>query len=138
MKLLDILKRDLKTWPEGAVVAVQDSEGGTTVKFAGRGHSRLELGLLGYAGVWQCKKWGFSYGSDFITELADDWVIARVTEDMWKSETALSSVQGERTRQAIIDLAARQCGLSGDAIRLLATVLTAEGFRKFEIVEEDV
>lgn len=46
--------------------------------------------------------------------------------------------QQEQTRQAIIDLAAKQCGLSGDAIRQLATVLAAEGFRKFEIVEEDV
>jgi hypothetical protein len=44
----------------------------------------------------------------------------------------------EQTRQAIIDLAAKQCGLSGDSIRQLATVLAAEGYRKFEIVEDDV
>lgn len=46
--------------------------------------------------------------------------------------------QREQTRQAIIDLAAKQCGLSGDSIRQLATVLAAEGYRKFEIVEEEV
>lgn len=44
----------------------------------------------------------------------------------------------EKTRQEIIDLAAKQCGISGDSIRQLATVLAAEGYRKFEIVEEDV
>jgi hypothetical protein len=44
----------------------------------------------------------------------------------------------EQTRQAIIDLAAKQCGMSGDSIRQLATVLAAEGYRKFEIVEGDV
>ena len=44
----------------------------------------------------------------------------------------------EQTRQEIIDLAAKQCGLSGDSIRQLATVLASEGYRKFEIVEEDV
>lgn len=44
----------------------------------------------------------------------------------------------EQTRQAIIDLAAKRCGISGDSIRQLATVLAAEGYRKFEIVEEGV
>ncbi|MNV83923.1 hypothetical protein D3C71_1777610 [compost metagenome] len=44
----------------------------------------------------------------------------------------------EQTRQEIIDLAAKRCGISGDFIRQLATVLAAEGYRKFEIVEEDV
>jgi len=43
-----------------------------------------------------------------------------------------------QTRQEIIDLAAKRCGISGDSIRQLATVLAAEGYRKFEIVEEDV
>ena len=44
----------------------------------------------------------------------------------------------EQTRQAIIALAAERCGISGDSIRQLAIVLAAEGYRKFEIVEEDV
>jgi hypothetical protein len=44
----------------------------------------------------------------------------------------------EQTRQEIIALAAKRCGISGDSIRQLATVLAAEGYRKFEIVEEDV
>ncbi|MNP77496.1 hypothetical protein D3C76_1749390 [compost metagenome] len=44
----------------------------------------------------------------------------------------------EQTRQEIITLAAKRCGVSGDSIRQLATVLAAEGYRKFEIVEEDV
>lgn len=48
------------------------------------------------------------------------------------------NLESEQTRQAIIALAAKQCGLSGDSIRQLATVLAAEGYRKFEIVEEEV
>lgn len=47
-------------------------------------------------------------------------------------------VQREQTRQAIIDLAEKKCGLYGDSFRQLATVLATEGYRKFEIVEEDV
>jgi len=44
----------------------------------------------------------------------------------------------ERIRSAIIELAWQKCGIQGDAIRQLATALVAEGYRKFEIVEEDV
>lgn len=44
----------------------------------------------------------------------------------------------ERTRQEIINLAATRCGIAGDSIRQLATILVAEGYRKFEIVEDDV
>lgn len=44
----------------------------------------------------------------------------------------------EQTRNDIIDLIWRKCGAQGDMIRQLATVLVAEGYRKFEIVEEDV
>ena len=46
--------------------------------------------------------------------------------------------QREQTRQAIIDLAWKECGVQGDAIRQLATTLVNHGYRKFEIVEEDV
>lgn len=53
-------------------------------------------------------------------------------------EWILKADQVEQTRQEIIELAAKRCGLSGDSIRQLATMLAAEGFRKFEIVEEDV
>lgn len=45
--------------------------------------------------------------------------------------------QQEQTRQEIIDVAAKQCGLSGDSIRQLATVLAAEGYAKFEVVEDE-
>jgi len=44
----------------------------------------------------------------------------------------------EQTRNDIIDLIWRKCGAQGDMIRQLAAVLVAEGYRKFEIVEEDV
>lgn len=44
----------------------------------------------------------------------------------------------ERVRSEIIDLIWRKCGAQGDMIRQLATVLVAEGYRKFEIVEGDV
>lgn len=46
--------------------------------------------------------------------------------------------QQEQTRQEIIDLARDKCGISGDSIRQLATLLAAEGYKKFEIVEENV
>jgi hypothetical protein len=43
-----------------------------------------------------------------------------------------------QTRQEIIDLAWKECGVQGDFVRQLATVLVNRGYRKFEIVEEDV
>lgn len=71
---------------------------------------------------------------------ANDWVIAaaRTPEAYEGDKWIVKTNQLEQTRQAIIDLAAKQCGIAGDSIRQLATVLAAEGYRKFEIVEEDV
>lgn len=46
--------------------------------------------------------------------------------------------QLEKTRQEIIDLIWRECGAQGDMIRQLATTLVSHGYRKFEIVEDDV
>lgn len=64
----------------------------------------------------------------------------RIGEWFWPGveDIVLEFTSEEQTRQEIIALAAKQCGISGDSIRQLATVLAAEGFRKFEIVEEDV
>jgi hypothetical protein len=58
--------------------------------------------------------------------------------DQFKGEMQAIVDDRQQTRQEIINLAAKRCGLSGDSIRQLATVLAAEGYRKFEIVEEDV
>lgn len=44
--------------------------------------------------------------------------------------------QREQTRREIIELAAKKCGLTGDYIRQLATVLAAAGYRKFEITDD--
>ncbi|MNO56551.1 hypothetical protein D3C76_470670 [compost metagenome] len=44
--------------------------------------------------------------------------------------------QREKARQDIIRLAAERCGLTGDSVRQLATVLAADGYRKFEITDE--
>jgi hypothetical protein len=46
--------------------------------------------------------------------------------------------QREQTRQEIIDLIGREYGAQGDMIHHLATTLVNNGYRKFEIVEEDV
>ena len=46
--------------------------------------------------------------------------------------------QSDQTRQEIIDLAWKECGVQGDFVRQLATVLVNRGYRKFEIVEDEV
>lgn len=137
MKLIEILKRDLKTWPKGAAFAVQDSEKGTTVKFAGHKAKPVGVALLGSEGVWQSNGWDFGTKGDFVTELAEDWAIARVTEAMWKGETLASTdphsiVAGEVIRQMAEVIAS--CGSNVEA----AEALYDAGYRKFEIVEEDV
>lgn len=58
---------------------------------------------------------------------------------VWLSANAVPIFDAaEQTRDEIITLAATRCGIAGDSIRQLATVLVAAGYRKFEIVEEDV
>lgn len=54
----------------------------------------------------------------------------------WLSANAVPIFDAaEQTRNDIIVLIWRKCGVQGDMIRQLATVLVAEGYRKFEIVE---
>ena len=66
---------------------------------------------------------------------ADHWLWIG---DVFEGEMVPIVDDREQTRQEIIDLAAKRCGIAGDSIRQLATVLAAEGYRKFEIVEDDV
>lgn len=82
----------------------------------------------------------FSPKAEFWSEGFNAWTDAAApTPEHYEGDKwIVKADQVEQTRQAIIDLAAKQCGLSGDAIRQLATVLAAEGYRKFEIVEDDV
>jgi len=130
MKLLDILKRDLKTWPKGAAFAVQDQAGGTTVKFAGHQAKPVKVGLLGSEGVWQSREWDFGTKGDFTTELADDWATARVTESAWKGKKTARKTDRTRTVAEIMrDL---------DVPRAIAARAYDLGYRKFEIVEDDV
>lgn len=79
--------------------------------------------------------------SDFYREVNGQWEVY-VWHLGWyassKKENLRPLDDREQTRQEIIDLATKRCGISGDSIRQLATVLAAEGYRKFEIVEEDV
>ena len=132
MKLLDILKRDLKTWPKGAAFAVQDKSGGTTVKFAGPRAAPVKVALLGSEGVWQSRQWDLGTKGDFIAELADDWATARITEDTWKGEKTAPARKTGRTRT--VDEIARDL----DIPRAIAVKAYDLGYRKFEIVEEDV
>lgn len=57
---------------------------------------------------------------------------------MSTNQEALKAIadQRDQARQDIIRLASERCGLTGDSIRQLATVLAESGFRKFEITDE--
>lgn len=113
MKLLEILARDMKEWPAD-VESLQQSSLGTVYDADShwyRPHGRYET--------------------------AYDQCSAVVKKRQWEAAKPPNTPQ-EQTRQEIIDLAEKKCGLYGDSFRQLATVLAAEGYRKFEIVEDDV
>lgn len=127
MKLINILARDLKTWPTGAVFAVQDRESGTTVKFAGEGHSSVRVGLLGLPGVWQSRNWCFTSEFDFITELSDDWSTAVVSKSAWKQAC---SAEFEHNRAATLDDLVRLIdGAAADG-KTIAEAIYDAGYRK--------
>lgn len=113
MKLLQILARDMKEWPAD-VNSLQQSS----------------LGTVYDAEAHWYRPWG-RYATAY------DHASAVVTKDQWRLARGEPTAV-EQTRQEIIDLARDKCGISGDSIRQLATLLAAEGYKKFEIVEEDV
>lgn len=77
MKLLKILQKELKQFPEGMFYAVQDEDG--EVKFGKHSHPKLKSD-----GIWYRRE---SWDCLCITglELAEDWDSAIVTKDMWES-----------------------------------------------------
>jgi len=79
--------------------------------------------------------------SDFYRQVNGQWEVY-VWHLGWYASSQKENLRPlddrEQTRNEIIALVATRCGFSGDMIRQLATVLVAEGYRKFEIVEEDV
>lgn len=98
--------------------AVTTSPNGATHKWSVSGQFAKRSGGKCWA-VWQDHEWL--------------WI-----GDEFRGEMVPLVDHREQTRQEIIDLASKRCGIAGDSIRQLATVLAAEGYRKFEIVEEDV
>lgn len=76
MKLLEILQKELKEFPEGMLYAVQDGDG--EVKFGK--HSQPDFWR---SGVWDRHE----SGNDLTIrglELAEDWDSSIVTKDMWR------------------------------------------------------
>lgn len=85
MKLVDILARELKAWPEGAVLAVQDGGRRKTIKFGGYG-CYPSIALMGLENVWQSKVWNCPASWDFeFGLLAEDWDAAIVTQAEWQA-----------------------------------------------------
>lgn len=85
MKLVDILARELKVWPEQAALAVQDGDGRKTIKFGSSG-SNPSLALFGLENVWQSNGWKCSHHVDFDFDLlAEDWSTAVVTRAEWQA-----------------------------------------------------
>lgn len=86
MKLVQLLAKELKEWPEGAAYAVQDGDSGKNIKFAGHG-STVVFELFGTPNVWQSRHWLFGYGKDFdVYELSSDYKTSMVTLDQWQAE----------------------------------------------------
>lgn len=86
MKLVQLLAKELKEWPEGAAYAVQDGDSRKTIKFAGHG-STVGFELLGTPSVWQSRHWMFGSGKDFdVYELSSDYKTSMVTRTQWQAE----------------------------------------------------
>jgi hypothetical protein len=79
MKLLEILQKELKEFPEGMLYAVQDKDG--EVKFGK--HSQPTLWRS--SGVWDRHEDGNSLVIRRLG-LAEDWDSAIVTKDMWEKK----------------------------------------------------
>ena len=86
MKLVQLLAKELKEWPEGAAYAVQDGDSRKTIKFAGHG-STVGFELLGTPSVWQSRHWMFGSGKDFdVYGLSSDYKTSMVTLTQWQAE----------------------------------------------------
>lgn len=81
MKLVEILARDLKEWPEGAEYIVQDHDGQCwpSSKLEGRPPELVDNMH------WSC--WYVSV-DDFYIEVAEDFRTAVVTKEQWEEERA--------------------------------------------------
>lgn len=84
MKLLEILQKELKEFPEGMLYAVQDNDG--EVKFGKHSHP-----TLCESGIWQRREDGI-YPNIGRLELAEDWDSAIVTKEMWENDRVKSKM----------------------------------------------
>lgn len=89
MKLIELLARELKEWPDAkAAIAVQDGDRAQTIKFGGV-DANPSIALMGKENVWQSEDWKCPASIDFdCFELASDWRTAIVTREQWESTQA--------------------------------------------------
>lgn len=75
MKLIDLLARELRRWPEEAVIAVQDKNG--IVKFSESQEVRMTR-----QGIWM-RSGNIAFSKLCGIYPADDWESAIITRDEW-------------------------------------------------------
>ena len=83
MKLVEILARELKEWPEVAYAAVQDNDHDKTIWYLEKDHKELRNN----GEQWVCRSL-FDLLISEPSQLADDHATAIVTREMWEAERA--------------------------------------------------
>lgn len=101
MKLLDILAKEMKEWPEGAACIMQDADGEIKAGYNGKPKLNIWLGCDCTEGLFTSET------------LSDDYSVSVVTKDMWerakvKSET-IDSPQPKHKHAEMIALCACVC-----------------------------
>ena len=95
-KLVEILAVELKEWPEGAHVAVQDNDSDRTIWCLEHRYESLEFN--GQEWVSDCC---FDILISTTSKLADDYATAIVTREMWEAERA--KLEGEKVMRACVE-----------------------------------
>jgi len=154
MKLVDILARELKEWPEGILLAVQDED--SEIKFD-NSHELPHLHSSGDVWILQGDEgdglYGLSKASDFATAIVTraEWQAAvdalnDISPSLYIQQAgrifrALSSDPGDIARAHISNLIYGAMSKLGAAptvaqVNAAASALTAAGYQQFEIIDE--
>lgn len=102
MKLLDVLAKELKEWPDGAACIVQDSDGEVKAGVNGKPEYSSKFDVWLGCSLFE--------GLFYSETLSEDYSVSVVTEDMWgfakvKSKT-LDSLQSKHKHSEMIALCA--------------------------------
>lgn len=98
MKLLEILQKELKQFPEGMLYAVQDYDG------------KVKFGKHSQPSLWSSGVWNRYEDANYLinprSELAEDWDSAIVTKEMWENDrnkliNKLESLEKQRENEAL-------------------------------------